>query len=417
MYLTNILHIEEGNPDFLPKAAEGLINFSKRRKVAEITGEIQQYQNQPYCLEVEPRIRHFLETLQPFEGQNEHEISNYLYNRSKEIEPKNCKKPPTKDRKWPASFLKSPGIKPRSSRTVPNPLQPYFDRGQKLVDVGDGDDTPHVITPPTPSTPCTPPPPAIADSCIFAPVEIGNSAPPPLPDNRISSGGYPFSSTGISLPHPVPPPVTVNPHIPIPAAAAAVAAAASTPQVPPPPLPPRVRKREPSIGDTSPKVKQAPDAPELPPRDVSPPPIPPRTSTLPRMHSSGGLQHGPTHHHHHVPPGHHSLHCSVNYHLQAHHLSSHHHHRASPHSLFAPPPPPPPPQQYQLDPPPHRRNNSMDLSSPTPMARRHTNGPHAGLPGSNMNDGPAEPSDHPPTPPPRLNYRHTFSFPCDHHQS
>lgn len=46
------------------------------------------------------------------------EISNYLYNKSMEIEPRGCKKEDVKKvpRKWPNLILKSPGIKTKSSR-------------------------------------------------------------------------------------------------------------------------------------------------------------------------------------------------------------------------------------------------------------------------------------------------------------
>ena len=89
-YQTNIIHLEEGNPDYL--ANTNLINFAKRRKVADIISEIQQYQNQPYCLHECPEVRSFLETLDPFPGMDGKEIDDYLWEKSLELEPRDASK-------------------------------------------------------------------------------------------------------------------------------------------------------------------------------------------------------------------------------------------------------------------------------------------------------------------------------------
>uniref|UniRef100_A0A5S6QYQ6 Ras-GEF domain-containing protein n=1 Tax=Trichuris muris TaxID=70415 RepID=A0A5S6QYQ6_TRIMR len=129
MYLTNIIFLEEGNPIFLkmPLSSQSseaesstadlekptLISFAKCRKIADIIGEIQMYQDVAYCLIVEPTVRHFFESLNPLQGfASKNDLEAYLYSRSLEIEPKDCDKPPNFAplRKY---TLKSPGIKPQ----------------------------------------------------------------------------------------------------------------------------------------------------------------------------------------------------------------------------------------------------------------------------------------------------------------
>jgi son of sevenless-like protein len=77
VFLTDLVFIEEGNKDML----NGLINFDKRRKVAYVIREIQQYQQTPYCLMAVPEIQSLL--LSPDEVTDDD-----LYKLSLELEPR-----------------------------------------------------------------------------------------------------------------------------------------------------------------------------------------------------------------------------------------------------------------------------------------------------------------------------------------
>uniref|UniRef100_A0A2K6TTA2 SOS Ras/Rho guanine nucleotide exchange factor 2 n=1 Tax=Saimiri boliviensis boliviensis TaxID=39432 RepID=A0A2K6TTA2_SAIBB len=296
IYLTNILKTEEGNNDFLKKKGKDLINFSKRRKVAEITGEIQQYQNQPYCLRIEPDMRRFFENLNPMGSASEKEFTDYLFNKSLEIEPRNCKQPPRFPRKSTFS-LKSPGIRPNTGRhgstsgTLrghPTPLErePCKISFSRIAET-ELEST--VSAPTSPNTPSTPPVSASSDVSVFLDVDLSSSCesffsscgslhklseepliPPPLPprkkfdhDASNSKGNTKSDDDPPAIPPRQPPPPKVKPRVPVPTGAF------DGPLHSPPPPPPRD-----PLPDTPPPVPLRPPEHFINcPVNLQPPPL------------------------------------------------------------------------------------------------------------------------------------------------
>ncbi|KAK2918351.1 hypothetical protein Q8A73_002722 [Channa argus] len=211
IYLTNILKTEEGNPDFLRRHGKDLINFSKRRKVAEITGEIQQYQNQPYCLRVENDIRKFFENLNPMEDMSEKDFADHLFNKSLEIEPRNARSLPRFAKKYTCP-LKSPGIRPTSARPGtmrhPTPLQ-NEPRKISYSRIPDNEAEGGAASAPnSPRTPLTPPPASAASSSTDVGSVFDSPQGPSSPFHSRSSSVSSMVSFSRALEDaPVPPPV------------------------------------------------------------------------------------------------------------------------------------------------------------------------------------------------------------------
>uniref|UniRef100_A0A673N2H4 Son of sevenless homolog 2-like n=1 Tax=Sinocyclocheilus rhinocerous TaxID=307959 RepID=A0A673N2H4_9TELE len=264
IYLTNILKTEEGNPDFLKRDGKELINFSKRRKVAEITGEIQQYQNQPYCLKVEHDIKRFFENLNPMGNMSEKDFSDYLFNKSLEIEPRNCKQPPRFPRKTTYS-LKSPGVRPvrqasgggGTLKGHPVPLEREPPHKITFRSIAETESETPASLPTSPNTP-TPPQSASSDlNSVFIEPDLSSSygnntifAPVLLPQSSkcevlIFLNSRPESPPAI--PPRQPPPPRLQPRVPV------LNGPTDGPLPSPPPPPPRD-----PLPDTPPPVPQRP---------------------------------------------------------------------------------------------------------------------------------------------------------------
>uniref|UniRef100_A0A8C3IKA3 SOS Ras/Rac guanine nucleotide exchange factor 1 n=1 Tax=Chrysemys picta bellii TaxID=8478 RepID=A0A8C3IKA3_CHRPI len=290
IYLTNILKTEEGNPEFLKRHGKELINFSKRRKVAEITGEIQQYQNQPYCLRIEPDIRRFFENLNPMGNSMEKEFTDYLFNKSLEIEPRNSKPPPRFPKKYSYS-LKSPGVRPSNPRPGtmrhPTPLQ-QEPRKISYSRIPESESESTASAPNSPRTPLTPPPAsatssttdvcsvfdsdpsspfhsrsASVSSISFTKISDETSGPPPVPPRRrpesapAESSPSKITSVHLDSPPAIPPrqPTSkaYSPRYSVPERTSI-----SDPPESPPVLPPREPVRTPDVFSSSPLHLQPP---------------------------------------------------------------------------------------------------------------------------------------------------------------
>uniref|UniRef100_A0AAQ4RLU7 Ras-GEF domain-containing protein n=1 Tax=Gasterosteus aculeatus aculeatus TaxID=481459 RepID=A0AAQ4RLU7_GASAC len=329
IYLTNILKTEEGNPDFLRRHGKDLINFSKRRKVAEITGEIQQYQNQPYCLRVESDIRRFFENLNPMEDLSEKDFADHLFNKSLEIEPRNARSLPRFMKKYTCP-LKSPGIRPTSARPGtmrhPTPLQ-NEPRKISYSRIPDSEAEGGVVSAPnSPRTPLTPPPASTTSSStdvgsVFdspqGPRSPVHSSKSTTPSQQCYSNSVRFVTQFLPLIF-VPPPLSVQmmltldspPAVPprqptcklLPPRYSSSLSSSSPPDSPPslPPReplssplhllpPPQGRPRcdlqafFPSTASSSPSISSMPlPSPTLPHLALGGPPVPPR-HTVPKL--------------------------------------------------------------------------------------------------------------------------------------
>ncbi|KAK1333130.1 LOW QUALITY PROTEIN: hypothetical protein QTO34_006667 [Cnephaeus nilssonii] len=254
IYLTNILKTEEGNPEFLKRHGKELINFSKRRKVAEITGEIQQYQNQPYCLRVESDIKRFFENLNPMGNSMEKEFTDYLFNKSLEIEPRNPKPLPRFPKKYNYP-LKSPGVRPSNPRPGtmrhPTPLQ-QEPRKISYSRIPESETESTASAPNSPRTPLTPPPASGASSTtdVCSVFDSDHSSP------------FHSSSDTVFIQ------VTLS-HGPRSASVSSISLTKGTDEVPvPPPVPPRRRPESAPVESSPSKImsKHLDSPPAIPPR-------------------------------------------------------------------------------------------------------------------------------------------------------
>lgn len=88
MYMTWIVFIRDGSENKISGKAEQFINFKKRRKIADVLQEIQQYQNSPYCITLEQSMQDWILSQDPVGSMTNNQWEDHIFEMSRSIEPK-----------------------------------------------------------------------------------------------------------------------------------------------------------------------------------------------------------------------------------------------------------------------------------------------------------------------------------------
>ncbi|KAL7672539.1 hypothetical protein ACOME3_007423 [Neoechinorhynchus agilis] len=87
-YLTKVLKIEDGNPDFIeqPSPKPRLINILKQRRLLILLDNIGTFQSTPYNLKKHNKIQEYFARLDPLNGMTVNQFEDYLYELKNMIE-------------------------------------------------------------------------------------------------------------------------------------------------------------------------------------------------------------------------------------------------------------------------------------------------------------------------------------------
>ncbi|XP_051469402.1 son of sevenless homolog 1 isoform X4 [Apus apus] len=171
--------------------------------------EIVSAMNSAAVYRLDHTFERFFESLNPMGNSMETEFTDYLFNKSLEIEPRNVKPPPRFPKKY-SYPLKSPGVRPSNPRPGtmrhPTPLQ-QEPRKISYSRIPESETESTASAPNSPRTPLTPPPASATSSTTDAcsVFDSDPSSPFHARSASVSSINFTKSSDEAHVPPPVPP--------------------------------------------------------------------------------------------------------------------------------------------------------------------------------------------------------------------